>query len=152
MNVFFEQLKTSPCGEPGYRKGRRPAFWIGVVVLLGGLAGCYTMQVERAFQGEFEPYENNRIINEYCLSCHLHRNFNSTTHVEEVSLKYNRKVFRYATECRVCHLVERHWYLNDFIRKTRRPQEANQGVYEEFERDYLESQKQNPFELPGNPS
>jgi len=152
MNVFFKQKQPRPRAKPGQGPRRRSGYWIGGLLLLGVLAGCYTMKVERAFQGEFEAYENNRIINEYCLSCHLHRNFNSTTHVEEVSLKYDRKVFRYATECRVCHFIERHWYLNDFVRKTRRPPEANQGAYEDFERDYLEYQKDAAGGFPDSPS
>ncbi|MGP0567203.1 hypothetical protein ACTRW9_04845 [Nitrospina sp. 32_T5] len=115
----------------------------GLALLAG--AGCYAMQVERAFEGEFASFENNRIINEYCMSCHLHRDFNSSSHVEEVSLSYQRKVFRYATECRVCHYLEKHWYLNDFLRKTRRPKEANKGVYTAFEREFLESQKTSPL-------
>lgn len=126
--------------------------WLGALLAAAVLAGagCYTMQIERAFDGEFQSYENNRIINEYCMSCHLHRNFNSTAHVEEMSLTYNRKVFRYATECRVCHYLERHWYLNDFLRKTRRPKDANQGAFKIFEREFLESQKTTPLTEDGS--
>ncbi|CAI2717644.1 protein of unknown function [Nitrospina watsonii] len=120
---------------------RGAAGWTLLLGLLIG-TGCYTLKIERAFEGEFQSFENNRVINEYCISCHLHRDFSSTTHVEEVSLNYNRKVFRYATECRVCHYLEKHWYLNDFLRKTRRPENANEGEYKLFEREFLESQKE----------
>ena len=130
----------------------RCVVWVGGLIMMMVVAGCYTQKIERAFDGEFQAYENNRIINEYCLSCHIHRDFNSTAHVEEVSLNYNRKVFRYATECRVCHFIEKHWDLNDFQRKTRRPREVNQGIYEDFEQDYLEYQQETAQDLPDSPS
>ncbi len=107
------------------------------------LVGCYTLKVEEAFKGKFPSHENNKIIHDYCMSCHIHKDFVSSIHVEEMSLDYKRKVFRYATECRVCHFVEKRWYLSDYFRKTRRPPEANQGRYEKFELDYLKYQKDN---------
>lgn len=115
---------------------------LGWVLLILAVAGCYSLKVENAFKGKFASHEGNKIILDYCKSCHLHKDFDSSLHVEEMSLDYKRKVFRYATECRVCHFVKKRWYLNDYLRKTRRPREANAGKYEKFERSYLKFQKE----------
>ena len=115
--------------------------WFWVLVLVGLSAGCYTQKIENAFDGDFVAAENNKIINDYCRSCHIHRNFESSGHIEEQSLRYKRKVFRYATECRTCHYLEKQFSLNDFTRKTRRPAEANQGKFREFELDTLKAQR-----------
>ncbi|MDH3256010.1 MAG: hypothetical protein OEM27_00160 [Nitrospinota bacterium] len=115
--------------------------WFWILILMGMSLGCYTQQIEKAFDGDFVAADSNKIINEYCRSCHIHRDFNSAGHVEEKSLLYKRKVFRYATECRTCHYLEKQFSLNDFTRKTRRPAEANQGKFKEFELDTLKAQK-----------
>jgi hypothetical protein len=103
--------------------------------------GCYTQVVEKAFDGDFVAADSNKIINDYCRSCHIHRDFDSASHVEEKSLLYKPKVFRLATECRTCHYLEKQFSLNDFTRKTRRPGEANQGKYKEFESDILDAEE-----------
>lgn len=116
--------------------------WFGLWVLMAGiLTGCYAQKIETAFEEEVSPVESNRIINNYCRSCHIHRNFNASGHVEEQVRLYKRKVFRYATECRTCHYLEKKFSLNDFTRKTRRPEEANHGKFRDFEREVLETQK-----------
>jgi hypothetical protein len=115
--------------------------WFWILALIGMSVGCYTQKIEKAFDEDFVAADSNKIINDYCRSCHIHRDFNSTDHVEEKSLLYKRKVFRYATECRTCHYLEKQFSLNDFTRKTRRPEEANQGKYKEFELDILKAQK-----------
>ncbi|NIP99406.1 MAG: hypothetical protein GWM98_02480 [Nitrospinaceae bacterium] len=112
------------------------------MVLLLVFEGCYQKKVEEAFDGDFSSEENNRVISEYCQSCHLHRNFSPADHVEEKTLLYNRKVFRLATECRTCHYLEKQMKLNDFIRHTRRPKEANTGQYREFELGVLKEQRE----------
>jgi len=115
--------------------------WLWIFALIGMSVGCYTQKIEKAFDGDFVAADSNKMINDYCRSCHIHRDFNSTGHVEEKSLLYKRKVFRYATECRTCHYLEKQFSLNDFTRKTRRPEEANQGKFKKFELDILRAQK-----------
>ncbi len=115
--------------------------WCGLVVLIGISLGCYTQPIEKAFDDDVSGVDSNRTIDNYCRSCHIHRNFTSSGHVEEKSILYKRKVFRYATECRTCHYLEKKFSLNDFTRKTRRPQDANQGKFKEFELKILKSQK-----------
>jgi len=127
------------------RNWRRSVFLLtglGILILTGLSAGCYTQKVEEAFAQDYERAESNRTINNYCRSCHIHRNFIAAGHVEEQSILYKRKVFRYATECRTCHYLEKKFSLNDFTRKTRRPREANQGKFKEFELDILKDQKE----------
>ncbi len=104
-------------------------------------AGCYTKNIEEAFDGDFSARKNNRVIIEYCQSCHIHRDFTPKAHVEAKVLEYKRKVFRFAKECRVCHYLEKQFALNDFTRKTRLPKDANRGKFRKFERETLKSQK-----------
>ena len=103
---------------------------------------CYTKKIEEAFERDVAPQKSNQIIHDYCRSCHIHRNFEKSGHIEEKSALYRRKVFRYATECRTCHYLEKKISLNDFTRKTRRPKEANEGKYKEFEIEILRAQKE----------
>lgn len=127
----------------GYRWGRiLDGKWFWIAALAGMSLGCYTQKIETAFEGEMAPIESNRMINEYCQSCHIHRDFSSAGHIEEKSALYKRKVFRYATECHTCHYLEKKFSLNDFTRKTRRPEEANQGKYKEYEIKILKAQKE----------
>ncbi len=117
--------------------------WFGYGLLIAGIlaGGCYTKKIEEAFEGDIPQPEGNRVINNYCRGCHIHRDFDPSGHIEEQSLLYKREVFRYATECRTCHYLEKKFSLNDFTRKTRRPAEANVGKFREFELGILKEQK-----------
>jgi len=115
--------------------------WFWILALIGVSVGCYTQEIEKAFDGDFVAVDSNKMINDYCRSCHIHRDFNPANHIEEQSLLYKGQVFRYATECRTCHYLEKQFSLNDFTRKTRRPEEANQGKFKEFELDILKTQE-----------
>ena len=109
---------------------------IFLVVFLFLETGCSQLELARAFQGEFNSERNNKVIGEYCTSCHIHKEFDSEQHVTEVRPEYRRRLFRITTECRTCHYLEKHWVYNRVLRKTRRPQEANQGGFREFEKKY----------------
>jgi len=109
---------------------------IFLVVFLFLETGCSQLELVRAFQGEFNSERNNKVIGEYCTSCHIHKEFDSEQHVTEVRPEYRRRLFRITTECRTCHYLEKHWVYNRVLRKTRRPQEANQGGFREFEKKY----------------
>ena len=115
--------------------------WFWILALIGVSMGCYTKEIEKAFDEDFVAVDSNKIIIDYCRSCHIHRDFDSVGHVGEKPLLYKRKVFRYATECRTCHYLEKKFSLNDFTRLTRRPREANEGKFKEFELGILETQK-----------
>ena len=99
-------------------------------------AGCSQLEISRAFQGEFNSQRNNKVIAEYCTSCHIHKEFDTQQHIAKVRLEYRRRLFSKTTECRVCHYLEKKWVYNDVLRKTRRPREVNRGLYKKFEKKY----------------
>ena len=101
--------------------------------------GCSELEISRAFRGEFDSQMGNKVIGEYCTSCHIHKEFDSEKHVAKVRLEYKRRLFRNTTECRVCHYLEKQWTHNGVLRKTRRPREANRGGFREFEKKHIKS-------------
>ena len=103
--------------------------------------GCSELELARAFQGEFNPLKNNKVIGEYCTSCHIHKEFSSGLHVAEVRSEYKRRLFRTTTECRACHYLEKQWVHDKFLRKTRRPRDVNRGYFKEFEKEFKNAPK-----------
>ncbi len=104
------------------------------VFLLTMLAGCTHLEVEQAFKGELRPGKANKVIGEYCQSCHIHQDFDPPLHVSSVRGLYKRPVFRKARECRSCHYIEKRWMYNQHKRKTRMPADANRGKFIKFEK------------------
>lgn len=102
-----------------------------------GFIGCSSLEVEKAFEGKFTPIQNNKTINNYCQSCHIHKDFDPGNHVAEVRKKYRRKIYRNAKECRVCHFVETRWNRTEMKRKTRYPNEVDRGLFRKFEQREL---------------
>ena len=89
-------------------------------VLIGIIASCSTPFLEKAFEGEFSGVENNRIIFEYCQSCHVHKELIPSTHVAEKNDLYRSRMFRETKECRTCHYITENFF-GDIVRKTIRP-------------------------------
>ena len=87
--------------------------------------GCMKSELPSAFEGGFDGKKNNKVISEYCTSCHIHKNFSSEGHIQNMRLKYKSKLFRKTRECRTCHYIEKEWSYNHYFRKTRRPSQAN---------------------------
>ena len=106
----------------------------GIFSLILG-AGCTTLDLARAFNGEFNGVKNNKLINAYCTSCHNHKKFDSEQHLK-VRQKYRRKLFRRTSECRTCHYLEKVWNKDHSFRKTRRPKQVNRGDFRKFEKNY----------------
>ena len=104
-------------------------------------AGCSSLELNRAFEGKFPSSKNNKIIDGYCISCHIHKEFDSEKHLVDVRLDYKTRFFRTARECRACHYIEKEWLYNNVFRKTRRPKDANRGVFRSFERKEMKHQK-----------
>ncbi|OGW28457.1 MAG: hypothetical protein A3K09_01500 [Nitrospinae bacterium RIFCSPLOWO2_12_FULL_47_7] len=101
------------------------AIWIALGVSALALAGClYTPEVVKAFDRKYPAAESNKIITEYCQSCHNHRDFEPVAHMETAKATYKKKSFRNATECRTCHFVETQLMRNEIIRKTIRPRDV----------------------------
>ena len=111
-----------------------------VIFLIFGM-GCADFELKRAFEGEFPSSENNKIIGEYCVSCHIHKEFDSGKHLVDARLDYKSRFFRTARECRACHYIEKEWFHNNVFRKTRRPRDANRGVFRSFERREMKHRK-----------
>ena len=97
------------------------SFLYHVVFSLTLWTGCTSLELPRAFEGEFNAKKNNKVIKEYCTGCHTHKEFDSVKHVLEVRPKYKKRLFRQTVECRVCHYIEQNWAYNHTYRKTRRP-------------------------------
>ncbi|KMP12285.1 hypothetical protein UR09_01350 [Candidatus Nitromaritima sp. SCGC AAA799-A02] len=114
-----------------------PGVLLAVWLTVG--TGCSELEVVRAFEGEFPSAKNNKVISEYCASCHIHKEFDFKEHVAQIRPEYRRRLFRKARECRVCHYLEKQWAHNNVLRKTRRPQEANRGSFKDFEKKHRKS-------------
>tara|TARA_Y100001934_G_scaffold230099_1_gene277474 strand:+ start:1012 stop:1428 length:417 start_codon:yes stop_codon:yes gene_type:complete len=107
------------------------------LVLLAILSGCTNLEVEKAFKGELRPGKANKVIGEYCQTCHIHRDFDPSLHVSKVRSLYKRTIFRKARECRSCHYIEKDWMNNQHERKTRMPEDANRGKFKKFEKKHM---------------
>lgn len=113
---------------------RNPIF---IGILLAWVTGCANVEVEQAFKGKFRAGKANKIIGEYCQSCHIHKNFDPPLHISEVRSLYKSRVFRKARECRSCHYIEKDWMHNQHERKTRMPDDANRGKFRKYEKDEM---------------
>ena len=111
-----------------------------VIFLIFG-AGCSDLDLDRAFEGEFPSSKNNKVIDGYCTSCHIHKELDSEKHLVDVRLDYKSRFFRTARECRACHYIEKEWFYNNVFRKTRRPKDANRGVFRAFEKKEMKHRK-----------
>jgi len=107
------------------------------------MTGCAERRIESAFDGKFSAVKNNNIINDYCKSCHIHKNFDPVKHVRTVRADYKRPYFRRARQCKACHYIEKNWVTNNYHRKTRNPKEANRGSYKDFEKAQIKQIRKN---------
>ena len=112
--------------------------WVFSGMGLAILAGCTTIAVEKAFRGDLPPGKANKVIGNYCQSCHIHKAFDPLRHVTSVRSLYKRRVFRKARECRTCHYIEKNWMHNQHKRKTRMPDDANRGKFKKFEKKEID--------------
>ncbi len=92
-------------------------------VLIVIIVSCSTPSLQRAFEGEFSKVENNRVIFEYCQSCHVHNELIPAPHVAEKTDFYKSKKFRETKECRTCHYIKEN-YFGDIERKTIGPKKG----------------------------
>jgi hypothetical protein len=115
------------------------AVFLVICIFFG--TGCSQLELSQAFRGELATPRSNKVISQYCASCHIHKAFDSKQHVSQIRMGYKRTLFRRTTECRVCHFLEKRWINNAVLRKTRRPREVNRGYFIEFEKGYRKSKK-----------
>ena len=111
-------------------------FWRSLFLLVI-MTGCTNLEVEKAFKGDLRPRQANKVIGDYCRSCHIHKDFHPPLHVSAVRSLYKRTVFRKARECRSCHYIEKDWLNNQHARKTRMPEDANRGKFKKFEKKQM---------------
>ena len=108
-----------------------------MVLSLAFFSGCTNIDIEKAFNGDLPPGKANKIIGEYCQTCHIHKDFDPPLHVSKVRNLYNRPAFKRARECRSCHYIEKNWMTNQHERKTLMPEDVNRGKYNKFEKKRL---------------
>lgn len=89
------------------------AFLVLFLVALSGAVACTTPLLEKAFKPGMETVESDKIIGEYCVSCHVHKSFDSASHVETAKKSYTDADYAVATNCRVCHTYKRTWLLDE---------------------------------------
>lgn len=82
----------------------------GITVFI--LASCSTPLLEQAFKTSMEAGESTEVIGEYCISCHVHKDFEPETHVKKARAEYSSPPYTAAVECRVCHTYSKTWLLN----------------------------------------
>ena len=104
--------------------------------------GCYSLEVKDAFDGKYSLLKSNKIINNYCQSCHIHRNFDPREHIFTKRKLYKRKPYRVTKDCRICHYAKLEWAREELIRKTRYPNQVERGLFKEFEMEALKKMKQ----------
>ena len=112
--------------------------WVFSGIGFAILSGCAPMEVEKAFRGDLKPGKANKVIGNYCQSCHIHKGFDPLLHVASVRSLYKRRVFRKSRECRSCHYLEKNWMHNQHKRKTRMPDDANRGKFKKFEKKEID--------------
>jgi len=108
--------------------------WVISGIGFAVLSGCAPVELDKAFRGELSPGKANKVIGDYCQSCHIHKNFDPLLHVASIRKLYKRRVFRKSRECRSCHYIEKNWMHNQHERKTRMPGDANRGKFKKFEK------------------
>ncbi len=115
-----------------------------LILILAAMAfsGCSYAEVEKAFKGDLRPGKANRVIGEYCQSCHIHKDFDPPLHISAVRDLYSRPVFKRTRECRSCHYIEKNWMTDEHERKTRMPDDANRGKFRKFENKEMGRKRQ----------
>jgi hypothetical protein len=94
---------------------------VSVILILLLTSACADRQLDNAFDGDFTADKNNKVITDYCQSCHIHKDFDPEPHIEKMRKKYRRVSFRKTRQCRSCHYIKRDWAYNTISQHTRFP-------------------------------
>ena len=92
-----------------------------VIFILILASGCADRRLDNAFDGDFTADKNNKVITDYCQSCHIHKDFDPEPHFEDSGKKYRGASFRKTRQCRSCHYIKRDWLYNSISQHTRFP-------------------------------
>jgi hypothetical protein len=79
-------------------------FLVAGFVLFSG--GCSKDVLTKAFNGELDYIQENKVITEYCQGCHNHNIFDRNEHVINVSKLYRGEKYLRAKECHLCHSLK----------------------------------------------
>ncbi len=71
------------------------------------LTACHPKPLDDALRGNLAADEGNRVITEYCQSCHIHRDFDPQRHVERAQSLYDRPPYVSTHECQLCHVARK---------------------------------------------
>jgi len=82
----------------------------GLFVLI--LSACTTPRLEKAFTPDMDSSESKEVISEYCINCHVHKDFEPAAHVKKARGSYTKPEYLNTTECRVCHTYKKTWLLD----------------------------------------
>jgi len=78
------------------------------------MTSCASSQVEKAFGGSLPRADAQKIIIEYCQSCHLHKSFDAEKHLAAVRPKYNSEPHKTAEVCQTCHSYTTDFWGDEF--------------------------------------
>jgi hypothetical protein len=90
------------------------------ILLLVLFSSCSKPLLKQAFDGKLSIHEGNKVIYEYCQSCHAHRSFSADDHVINASKRYPSENYKRAKRCSTCHFIEENFW-GDITRKTQFP-------------------------------
>ena len=91
------------------------------------LTSCIPEPLDLALKGKLAGEESNRIVTDYCQTCHIHRTFEPIDHAPRMQVLYDRDPYSTAMQCRTCHLVDENtWGMKS--RKTIFPADVAGGL------------------------
>ncbi len=88
-------------------------------------SGCATPQIDEAFDGDLSEEKSNRVISDYCVSCHVHGDFQADDHMSRIVFQYSNPKYAGAKTCRTCHSYSKSFWLETEHRGTIRPKDEN---------------------------
>lgn len=109
----IDEMKARKRSEPT----RRILILAALALGLAGATGCSSDQTLKAFKGKLDAREGEKVMIEYCQSCHSHKDFTPLIHQEEARVGYFEEPFLSAQTCNVCHFVKEDFW-RDFKRTT----------------------------------
>ena len=102
-------------------KGWPVVSYVFVVVISILSASCSRPALNKAFKGNLPLAESNKVITNYCKSCHIHKNDPPPDHILNQAKRYHQEPHKSAAECRACHYLEKDFW-GRVKQKTRFPQ------------------------------
>ncbi|MFQ5895813.1 MAG: hypothetical protein ACE5JJ_08385 [Nitrospinota bacterium] len=99
----------------------RLALLLAAALMAFSLPGCSRTPIEKALAGKLLPSDSNQAVSNYCQSCHPHRRFEPSVHLEETKRLYGSGRLAEARLCLDCHKVRLKGIFTSARRRTVRP-------------------------------